>query len=153
MNYGADPSKNQTGGGTPMGLVVSPATDSLYTLRQKIALIDLLQEHGAQLYKMCRMPKTKKQNGNTMDFVDYCFHPGAGPPPITGFFTSLRIDEQRNYLARSEIRHYMNSIIREQLCKLAADKDQIACSACFECGKAKKKLTIDNHFKVIAFCR
>ena len=40
-----------------------------------------------------------------------------------GFFSSLKEDEKRNYLARGELQLYITTIIREQLTNLAREKD------------------------------
>ena len=47
---------------------------------------------------------------------------------------------------------YIVSIARQQLEQQIKEKGS-ATTACFECGSARKRLTIDAHFKVVAFCR
>ena len=84
LKLGADPSQAQEAGGTPIALVLHPATDSHYTLKQKIELVDILVDFGAKLYKKCSLLPKRKQDGNTIDFVDRKFHPANGPPPISG---------------------------------------------------------------------
>ena len=86
LKYGADPSQPQQAGGTPIALAVHPNTDPLFTLRQKIELIDLLVEFGAKLYRKCSLTNSKKLDCNTIDYIDRKFHPARGPPPISGAF-------------------------------------------------------------------
>ena len=68
-----------------------------------------------------------------------------------GSFGSMKEDEKRNYLARKELQNYLVSIAREQL-QVLLDTNQDATVACFECCRASKELTVDKHFKKIAFC-
>ena len=66
-------------------------------------------------------------------------------------FITRKEDEKRNYLARKELQNYLVSIAREQL-QVLLDTNQDATVACFECCRASKELTVDKHFKKIAFC-
>ena len=165
LENGADPNGVQPSGGTPLSLVLHPTTDSNMTLREKVALIDKLVDHGAFVPTLFNHSKHKI---NTIDYINHMLHPQTGPPPITqgissmkkwsvsnniqGFFGNLNEEEKRNYLARAELETYIVSIARQQLEQQISEKGS-ATIACFECGSARKRLTIDAHFKVIAFCR
>ncbi|CBY24049.1 unnamed protein product [Oikopleura dioica] len=153
IRLGANCSSAQSSGGNPVGLVLHPATDHLFTITQKIELVNLLVDSGAKIYSKCKLRQKSTSLINTVDFIDKAFHPKYGKPPLRGgFFSELSQDEKRNYLARGEFQSYLLSILKEQLTELAHAKDPKALSACFECGTANKKLVPDSHFKVIAFC-
>ena len=81
MNEGADPNGVQPSGGTPLALVLHPKTDSNMTLREKVALIDTLIEHGARIPALFSNHKRKI---NTIDYITNMLHPQSGPPPIKG---------------------------------------------------------------------
>ena len=63
----------------------------------------------------------------------------------------MKEGEKRNYLARKELQNYLISIAREEL-QYRLDNNEDATVACFECCRASRELTVDNHFKRIAFC-
>ena len=71
---------------------------------------------------------------------------------VLGFFGNLNEEEKRNYLARAELETYIVAIARQQM-ERQIQTEGSATAACFECGAARKRLKIDTHFKVIAFCR
>jgi len=148
LESGADPNGVQPCGGTPLSLVLHPATDSNMTLREKVALIDKLVDHGAMVPALFNYAKHRI---NTVDYVNHMLHPQTGPPPIKGFFGNLNEDEKRNYLARAELETYIVAIARQQM-ERQVQTEGSATTACFECCAARKRLTIDTHFKVIAFC-
>ena len=166
IKLGADASSSESNGGNPVGLVLHPSTDHLFTITQKIELVNLLVESGAKVYSKCKLRQKSTSFINTIDFIDKSYHPKYGNPPLRGgFFSDLTQDEKRNYLARGEFQSYLLSILKEQLTELAHAKDPkgkecewkaifiiLALTACFECGTASKKLVPDSHFKVIAFC-
>ena len=124
IRLGADCSSAQSSGGNPVALVLHPATDHLFTITQKIELVNLLVDSGARIYSKCKLRQKSTSLINTVDFIDKAFHPKYGKPPLRGgFFSELSQDEKRNYLARGEFQSYLLSILKEQLTELAHAKD------------------------------
>ena len=71
---GLNPSQPQRAGGTPIGLVLHPKTDSLFTLPQKVALIDMLVKYGARIYEKCSITQNQELHSNTIgNFTKYFY--------------------------------------------------------------------------------
>ena len=81
LESGANPNGVQPCGGTPLSLGLHPTTDSNMTLREKVALIDKLVDHGAMVPALFNYAKHKI---NTIDYINHMLHPQSGPPPIKG---------------------------------------------------------------------
>jgi len=152
-------SRSGVANGTAMAVVIHPRTDSKITLREKVELIDTLVEYGANLLKVHKYRThpnmhfvSKKGVGhvNSIDFIGMMLAKSSSTD-YSGSFGSMKEDEKRNYLARKELQNYLVSIAREQL-QVLLDTNQDATVACFECCRASKELTVDKHFKKIAFC-
>ena len=103
LESGADPNGVQPCGGTPLSLVLHPATDSNMTLREKVALIDKLVDHGAMVPALFNYAKHRI---NTVDYVNHMLHPQTGPPPIKGSFSNRQSVEINffRFLRQSERR-------------------------------------------------
>jgi hypothetical protein len=115
-------------------------------LCQKVELIDTLVDFGADPTQFAAV---NKLNMNALDYVHQMLNP---PPPIKGTFGQLKEEEKRNYLARAELKNYLVGIAREYLDERVINRQETVKLICFECAKSRRKMTLDTHFKVIAFC-